>query len=803
MAYQKIYALKWNNYYNRIVKPIDILDVSLNDFILHTTPAKISFNPNDEISTTQVLNYPVNAAQSMPDYIVVCDEYDNIISRWFIIEAQRQCVGQWLYYLRRDVLVDFYDKIVNADCFIQKATLPETNPLIFNNEGINLNKIKKSEKLLKDKSGCAWIVGYYDASQVDSGTTVMSANIQEEIRYDIGIDGTFDTWEFYGNTSENKIKITAGSNGLKWQCGYTLMRGMPQSPVTYSRKYIFNGYDSSATEKISGGVGTKYSGNLTSGTDYSGSEIYAAMWLNNTRANVFRATNNLFNADSVQYNKLLNYNNKIIRCSDGNNGYRYFRINVYTGNGSAEKSVLSTDQLFEYLSNGINALSVSGNPGNEDFKAFWQGSEAWYSAQEISVGNIAATVDQNRYKLSDAPYSMFAIPFGDVSIAGIGGQIVNVQKDKMFVVACELLRKYSGANAKLFDVQLLPYCPIQKIITGNGINLNNDALLYDIITQTSGGGATTNIGVILYAQISSFTFDIDESITIENVKIENECDSYRLVSPNFNGQFEFNAAKNGGVSLFNVDCSYKPFQPYIHVNPNFGQLYGADFNDARGLICGGDFSLPAMSEAWATYERQNKNYNDIFNRQIENLEINQGFNRIEAGAGAVFGTLSGMTSGAAAGAAAGGVGALIGGVVGGIASAAGGIADYEILKRRQQEELDFRKDEHALQLGNIQALPASLTKVSAFNYNNKIFPILEYYTCTDIEVAAVARKIAWEGMSVYTFGKISDYIINSWSYGEFSDKGFIKAELMRIDISDDFHVVAEIAKELTKGAYYK
>ena len=48
----------------------------------------------------------------------------------------------------------------------------------------------------------------------------------------------------------------------------------------------------------------------------------------------------------------------------------------------------------------------------------------------------------------------------------------------------------------------------------------------------------------------------------------------------FSGEFEFSPAKNGGVEYFNVDYLYRPFSPYIHVTPNFGGLYGKDFNDA-------------------------------------------------------------------------------------------------------------------------------------------------------------------------------------------------------------------------------
>ena len=75
---------------------------------------------------------------------------------------------------------------------------------------------------------------------------------------------------------------------------------------------------------------------------------------------------------------------------------------------------------------------------------------------------------------------------------------------------------------------------------------------------------------------------------------------YRLCSGNYQGIFEFNAAKSYGVEGFRVDCTFKPYNPYIHVVPKLGGLYGsqfAEFKDARGLICGGDFSLAQLSNA--------------------------------------------------------------------------------------------------------------------------------------------------------------------------------------------------------------
>ena len=47
----------------------------------------------------------------------------------------------------------------------------------------------------------------------------------------------------------------------------------------------------------------------------------------------------------------------------------------------------------------------------------------------------------------------------------------------------------------------------------------------------------------------------------------------RLCSPNYSSVFEFNAQKNDGISYWEYNCTYKPYTPYIHVNPNWGGLY--------------------------------------------------------------------------------------------------------------------------------------------------------------------------------------------------------------------------------------
>lgn len=287
-------------------------------------------------------------------------------------------------------------------------------------------------------------------------------------------------------------------------------------------------------------------------------------------------------------------------------------------------------------------------------------------------------------------------------------------------------------------------------------------------------------------------------------KVMSECSMYRLCSPNYASMFEYNIAKNAGINntdmfddpvVFHVDYGYKPFTPYIKVSPIFGGLYGTNYNDARGLILSGDFSITSITDKWQEYQLQNKNYQLAFDRQIENMEINNKYAKKSEITQAIVGTVSGAMSGATAGAMMGNPGLAIGGAVaGGVASLAGGIADTIINQKLRNEAMDYTKDNFGFALGNIQALPHTLNKVSAINPNFRYFPILEIYDATEEEKNALRQKIAYNGMTVGKINTISAYIRE--------DQTYIKAKLIRLlDVAEDTHIINEIANELYKGVY--
>lgn len=177
------------------------------------------------------------------------------------------------------------------------------------------------------------------------------------------------------------------------------------------------------------------------------------------------------------------------------------------------------------------------------------------------------------------------------------------------------------------------------------------------------------------------------------------------------------------------------------------------------------------------------------------MEVQYGWQKAQAITGAVAGTLQGGFTGAAAGGMMGGVaGAVAGGVIGTGTSLAGGIMDVNMQQALHNEALDFAKDNFGYQLGNIKALPNTLNKVSSIVANSKLFPFVEYYTCTDEERKAFEDKLKYNGMSIGRIGHILDFKHPDM-------QTYIKGQIIRLEGKFDTHMVNEIANEFNKGWY--
>lgn len=791
-----IYILKYNNYYNRILKKADtIAEYGEPVYVLQDVR---DFNPGDGVNTSHLFGSPTLNYNGTGDYAIVVED-SNIISRWFILDVTFTRQGQWALNFRRDLLVDFYVDWIDTDCFIEKATLGTDDDLMFNEEDMTFNQIKTSEILLKDNTQCPWIVGYYAK---DAQSEFLAGVVDAEslsATYDIVLTEPFSSWKFNATTTPFKLAPS--------DVEYRIYGMNAAVPVLFGRYQGYIRFDKNGNNITP----YKYLASLDTSLDFSNNATNAAIELEpvfqdkkDILYNYLSSYINITTEDDEDY--FLSLQGKIVKDSEG----KYYKIEILEGDEEESVVDVTAGNLFETFKSIINESSyIEGTPDSSSFKV--SVVRTTYSMSAIELLDYQTTWDMTGSKLSteDAPYNIFAIPCGDTVLKSLGATVTESDGSLALPLAMSII-KTMGSN--LYDIQLLPYCPIRGFSYHIKEVHVNSLLAYSLVYgPPDSEGNKISYSYILNVPSAQFSKSIYHSLergaTIVDRKINNQCNKYRLCSPNFNGYFDFSVEKNKGVGYFNVDCIYKPFQPYIHINPIFKGLYGKNFEDPRGLICGGDFSLSQIKDQWQEYQIQNKNYQEIFNRDIQSLELQNKYQRIAEILGASIGTVQGAAAGGAIGNMIPGIGTATGALVGGVSSLAGGVGDLVINEKLRTEALDYRKDMFGYNLGNIQALPATLTKVSSLNNNNKIFPLLEIYTCTDREKDAFIKKLAYNGMTTMVIDKPSSYTNNYWEK-ELSDgstitsKGYIKGSIIRLEnLEDDFHLVKSISDEFFKGVY--
>ena len=802
-----LYILTYNNYYNRLVKKEDTLE-KYQEFVVYELE-NTNFNPNDGLDTQHIIGQGEYNGEG--DYVLIV-ENNELVSRWFIVNSERSRAGQYNLTLHRDVIVDYYNIIRSTPIFIEKATLKENDPFIFNPEdGMSFNQIKKKETLIKDATECSWIVAYIAREKANGDEFSISGSASPVGAADIVVDR--ESWEFK-DYLENPMAYSASQFNFNFNFRI--------KPTYGSEKFLqVNLFKSSKY----GTVSSSFNRNSQSTYINSSAANYTDSQFNNEFKDTYNeildylptASKIDFKTDEIA-NDFKNLNGATVKFTGEDTVYRISikqQTKTHSVPFSNNDGVSSSDLLYLKVQPLWKSVLTYANP--QHAIAVGRFYEYSFTYEELSLeltpigvtGDVQYNVSAARTHLTDAPYDMICAPYESVKIKITdtnGTKIVDCNSEYIQTVFNDIAVKFAGGDAPVvYDIQRLPYCPIntlQKDPDGiiNALQYSDEKQVFTITKDN------TDVGLIFACSTSNFykSIMLDEPIVVNNAKIQSSCDVYRICSPNYSGVFELDVAMNGGLNSFNIYCSYKPYNPYIQVSPNFGLLYGENFDDSRGLICGGEWSLPIVSSQWATYERNNVNYNNIFQRQIENLKVTQNIERHNDIATAILGTAQGVLGGAALGGFTGmsKAGLAVGA---GIASGLGGVADIVLKERLRKETLDYTQDMYAYQMGNIKALAQSLSRTSAFTINNKIFPFLEYYTCTDEEKEAFAYKIAYNGMTVMRIGKLADYEGNltDWSYNDITSKGYFKGRLIRLtDIQESYQITSAINEEINRGFYY-
>lgn len=795
-----------NNYYNRKIMREESHEdyVNVRGFKEVATVDNLAFIANDGIAATQIVNEDADK-NGFPDYAVLYDDSNTPISRWWITESVILRRGQYRVSMLRDVLADWYDEVLNAPSYIRKGYPQSINdPAILNNESMIYNQIKTKEVFITDKTGCGWYVGYLSKDVKNKLVKIPGEPVSAS--------GIYNTEAEY---PYSKYKL-----GSPFICDYTSITHnlyCYEDSFGASNNYVI-GFDGSGAAKTPE-VGDGYKAQLyfPEGIVSKGTSSDRGFKLNTSKTlevlglldKVYNAASNISNWNNLSYTFTGAHSEAESASFFNSENGRIIKIGgipkkVILNQSTTTKTITIDNsstygQQMKRLANDAGIFSTSTISGS--FSSITFTSVSYYiTYEDVSETDLDYTIPETRTSTNGVPYDIIAVPASPIrDIQRTDPSSPDLSQKLVAAIITDL---EGDKNAELYDFQYVPYCPLADKYLYEGVldtkALTNDSSInYDII-QPEGSAAYT---IAIYASEASFTKTINGkkiymSKDVENYKVESECNMYRLCSPNYNGQFEFSAAANGGVSGWNIAFTYKPYTPYIKVSPIFGRLYGKDFGDARGLICGGDFSLTQTDDAWKSYELQNKNYQVIFDRQIQNMRVNNFYQHVQDGVNAITGTVQGTATGAMAGSMTGTpYGAAIGAVVGGITSAAGGIGDVMINRELRKEAMSFAQDLYGYNLQNIKALPYSLTKVGSQNTDYKIWPFVETYTATETEKEALRNKLRWNGYSIERIGNIGSFL-------KPEDETFIQATVIRLDqLGEDSHVANVINAELQTGVF--
>ena len=828
----KLYTIHYNNYFNRKV----LQESTLTDYLVsayftsgHVT-SNLSFNEGDGITTSQIINYK----PAGDDYAILVREttVDNvttseIISRWFILEDNKQRTGQYDLKLQRDVIVDNFKSLYRAPIFVEKGNIGENDDMICNSEGMIFNQIKINEEPLKlHQDDTAWIVGYVtkkDLIETEGTTTTVIDKIIvspsdiigdvytiNEISEDTGVP-LGQLVSLLNIDTGTVANVSHALSNIEVNYGIKTFALLPidqwiktkielddllnevhihaESPYDWNDPCLY--YDYRTTDVSWGSATGEIWGNSILTTREK------EIMISSVQSNTFSQST---------YNKLLQFNNKYIIY---NNRKYLFSINIV----SSQRHEIVVPSSQPQASQLMNAYLNYNPEGTEIYNT----GHIYIWSNDLTFGIVLSSVEENgiiipiasassRKDCSGSVCDIFAIPFGALKVLKEASTQGELEIDFTCLSDKQLLFKFASTiatklSSQLYDIQLLPFSPApigietQAGYTGFDTSLLTEGEDFDYIYYLDG---TTHVkkSFIYWLNNANFTSQITWNQISNNRKIDSQTKMTRLCSPTGNGMFDFNIAKNNGIHNFTLNMTFKPFSPYIQILPNFSGLYGLNFNDYRGLICSGDFSLSRIEDAWIQFQLNNKNYQNIFNRDVANMDFQFGQQKakqlLSSGAKIVGGTASGAMAGAKVG---GAYGAIAGAVVGaGVSTATVGI-DWQMQEEARAETKDYAVDKFNFSLGNIQSQPQSLTKVDSFIINSKLFPFIEFYDCTESEKTALENKIKYNGMTVNRIGTISEFKVAG-------EEHWFQGQLIRAEIeSGNAKMLNACYNELLKGVY--
>ena len=546
----QLLLLHYNNYFNRIIKKEETVAAYMNADANYRVASNANFNPGDGVSTSIVLGLGPNGTifdGEEFDYLVAYEIVDNVSvirGRWFILEQDRKRGGQYELTLKRDVIADNYNDVVNSPIFLEKGYINDVNdPLLYNSESMNLNQIKQLEIPLKDETQSGWVVGYIPSDafpKVEPAYDRVEKKVTIPMSADITVDNlsAWNYWQYCSanpnykfmadNAGKRKVTVKIRSQRVWASSGRTARCDM----VTANYTFYPNSTDSGTYSQVNSGFIENSSGSwnfpqwyqdygpvtFSQGTINSSicGKIFDPVRNNsafNTALNAILG-NGISIGDTSALRKL---QDKIILDSSTNT---YYRISVITTSASnpmtVNSSVSGGQAALTALKNAMYYPNGAGGSLQGEYATFTaSNSSTSYAVQLTNVGvSLYVDLNSDRAHLNDAPYDMFCIPFSDTLKLKYGDTQFTCSKNVALSMATEIAKDLGSKS--VYDVQLLPYCPNRTLIVKSdspSTTLDLTGVKYDLIKESATNAPKS---AVIWCTESTFQVPITtESIVVE------------------------------------------------------------------------------------------------------------------------------------------------------------------------------------------------------------------------------------------------------------------------------------------------
>ena len=446
--------------------------------------------------------------------------------------------------LKRDVIADNYNDVVNSPIFLEKGYINDVNdPLLYNSESMNLNQIKQLEIPLKDETQSGWVVGYIPSDafpKVEPAYDRVEKKVTIPMSADITVENlnSWNYWDYCSanpnykfmadNAGKRKVTVKIRSQRVWASSGRTARCDM----VTANYTFYPNSTDSGTYSQVNSGFIENSSGSwnfpqwyqdygpVTFSQGTINSSICAKIFDPVRNNSAFNTALNAILGNGINIgdtSALRKLQDKIILDSSTNT---YYRISVITTSASNPITVTSSvsggQAALTALKNAMYYPNGAGGSLQGEYATFTaSNSSTSYAVQLTNVGvSLYVDLNSDRAHLNDAPYDMFCIPFSDTLKLKYGDTQFTCSKNVALSMATEIAKDLGSKS--VYDVQLLPYCPNRTLIVKSdspSTTLDLTGVKYDLIKESATNAPKS---AVIWCTESTFQVPITtESIVVE------------------------------------------------------------------------------------------------------------------------------------------------------------------------------------------------------------------------------------------------------------------------------------------------